>query len=124
MNPPEIQEIGDMLRVNFYRPSYKKSAENDPVNCSVNEQIGDKSAINVPEMSPNVPEMSPNVPLTERKKEIMNILQKNPAETAKNIAAVLKVTEKTIKRDIAELKAEKLLVREGGKNGGYWKVIK
>ncbi len=69
VNPPEIQEIGDMLRVNFYRPSYKKSAENAPVNCpvndpvnencpvncTVNEQIGDKSATNVPKMSPNVP---------------------------------------------------------------------
>ncbi len=79
VNPPEIQEIGDMLRVNFYRPSYKKSAENDPVNCpvndpvnencpvnctvnddcpvncTVNEQIGDKLAINVPKMSPNDP---------------------------------------------------------------------
>lgn len=37
-----LQEIGDLLRVNFYRPSYKKSAIND----SKNEQIGDKSAIN------------------------------------------------------------------------------
>lgn len=37
-----LQEIGDLLRVNFYRPSYKKSAIND----SKNEQIGDKSAVN------------------------------------------------------------------------------
>lgn len=42
VEPPVFEEIGDLLRVNFYRPSYKKSAIND----SKNEQIGDKSAIN------------------------------------------------------------------------------
>ena len=42
VEPPVFEEIGDLLRVNFYRPSYKKSAIND----SKNAQIGDKSAIN------------------------------------------------------------------------------
>lgn len=42
VEPPVFEEIGDLLRVDFYRPSYKKSAIND----SKNEQIGDKSAIN------------------------------------------------------------------------------
>ncbi|MBR1616045.1 MAG: winged helix-turn-helix transcriptional regulator, partial [Treponema sp.] len=50
---PEFLEIGDMLRVNFYRPSYKNNgdksddkAQKTAINQSVGDKNGDKSAIN------------------------------------------------------------------------------
>jgi len=41
---PEFLEIGDMLRVNFYRPSYKKNGDKAQ-KTAIKPQIGDKSAI-------------------------------------------------------------------------------
>lgn len=47
---PEFLEIGDMLRVNFYRPSYKQNgdksgdkAQKTAINQSVGDKNGDKS---------------------------------------------------------------------------------
>lgn len=83
------------------------------------------------EMSPNVPKksekMSPNVPkdsLTEREKRIVELILENKDVTTKKIAEELKVTEKTIKRDISDLKDKLIIERVGGKNGGYWKILK
>lgn len=38
---PEFLEIGDMLRVNFYRPSYQNIGDKS----AINSDVGDKSAI-------------------------------------------------------------------------------
>lgn len=43
---PEFLEIGDMLRVNFYRPSYKKNGDKSgdkAQKTAINSKIGDKS---------------------------------------------------------------------------------
>lgn len=42
---PVFVEIGDMLRVNFYRPSYKNIGDK----TAIKQGIGDKSAINYKE---------------------------------------------------------------------------
>ena len=52
---PVFIEIGDMLRVNFYRPSYKKVGDKSAINQNIgdksviNQKIGDKSVINCKE---------------------------------------------------------------------------
>ena len=49
LDRPEFLEIGDMLRVNFYRPSYKKNGDKSgdkAQKTAINSKIGDKSAIN------------------------------------------------------------------------------
>ena len=66
---------------------------------------------NVPKKSV---EMSLNVPLSDREKSILMILSKKNDSTAKEISNELGVTEKTIKRDIAELKTKHILERVGG----------
>ena len=72
------------------------------------------------EMSPNVPKNS----LTEREKRIVELIFENKDVTTKKIAEELKVTEKTVKRDISDLKDKLIIERVGGKNGGYWKILK
>ena len=83
------------------------------------------------EMSLNVPKnleiMSLNVPkdsLTERQKEIIRIIHEKNSITVKEIAEKLSVTEKTVKRDITNLKEKHIIERIGGKNGGHWEIVK
>jgi len=78
---------------------------------------------NVP-LNQNVPINVPiNVPLTEREKHILDLIKNNANITAKEISEIINVNEKTIKRDITELKNKNILIREGSKKSGTW-VIK
>ena len=132
VNPPEIQEIGDMIRVNFYRPSYKKSVENDPVT----EQVGDKSAINVPVndlVNGNAPENCTvnctvnddcpvNCPVTAQKTYLA--IKENPRLSVRELSKNLGISERTVKNHQKLLKDADLIERIGADKNGYWKVIK
>ena len=78
---------------------------------------------------PNVPNPDtknvPNVPndgISERQKVILNLLRNDGNLTLAQIAKECDVVEKTIKRDIAELKSLKLISREGSTRG-KWHVL-
>lgn len=82
-----------------------------------------------PENVPNVPNPDtqnvPNVPndgISERQKLILNLLKNDGNMTAAKIAEECDVSEKTIKRDIAELKSLKLISRKGSTHG-KWVVL-
>lgn len=71
------------------------------------------------------PENVPNVPndgLSERQNLILNLLKNDGNMTAAKIAEECDVSEKTIKRDIAELKSLKLISRKGSTHG-KWVVL-
>ena len=51
------------------------------------------------------------------------MIQSNPFITIPELATICSVNEKTIKRDIQQLKTRNLLTRIGPDKGGYWKVI-
>ena len=71
----------------------------------------------------NVPKsVTKNVPL-KRMTEIVNLIQKDKNITILQIADILGVSDKTIKRDIAKLKNENKIVRVGSLKGGHWEVI-
>ena len=75
------------------------------------------------ESKKSVPKSVPkNVPL-KRVDEIINLIKKDKNITILQIADLLSVSDKTIKRDITKLKNENRIVRVGGLKGGYWKVI-
>ncbi len=75
------------------------------------------------ESKKSVPKSVPkNVPL-KRVDEIINLIKKDKNITILQIADLLSVSDKTIKRDITKLKNENKIVRVGGLKGGYWKVI-
>ena len=67
---------------------------------------------NVPE---NVPESRPD--------NIIRLMKNNPKITIKEISRILKVNEKTIKRDIKKLKEDRKIKRVGPDKGGYWEVV-
>lgn len=71
------------------------------------------------------PENVPNVPndgISERQKLILNLLKNDGNMTAAKIAEECDVSEKTIKRDIAELKSLKLISRKSSTHG-KWVVL-
>jgi len=70
----------------------------------------------------NVPRNVPkNVPL-KRVAKILSLLGENKNLTIIELANILKVTDKTIKRDIAKLKKENKLIRVGSLKSGHWEV--
>ena len=108
---PEFIEIGDMLRVNFYRPSYKqigdKSAINDKIgdksaiNTTKNDKIGDKSAINY-------------------KEKICNYLSSLPEAKTQDIALFIGLKLSRTKDYLAELVEEGKIISNGAnKNRTY-----
>lgn len=74
--------------------------------------LNKKDAENVPE---NVPE--------NRFNSIIELIKKNTNISMLELSNHLEVNHKTIKRDIAKLKARGLLERIGPAKGGYWKIL-
>lgn len=64
-----------------------------------------------------------NVPkkLTERQSQIIEIIKENPRITRAEIAAILKVTVKTVGRELSSL--SDLVQYVGSKKGGHWELI-
>lgn len=128
-----------MVRINFYRPSYKKSAINAPVNA----QIGDKSATNNENDPVNCPVNCPangndpenctvnctvnddcpvNCPVTA--KETYLAIKENPRLSIHELSKKLGISERTVKNHQKLLKDADLIERIGADKNGYWKVIK
>lgn len=58
--------------------------------------------------------------LTERQRLIMDLVARDTQMTVNAMSEKLGVNEKTIRRDLAALKAAGLLTREGGRKQGAW----
>jgi predicted HTH transcriptional regulator len=56
------------------------------------------------------------------KSEILNYLKKDPTLSAKELATLLNKTQRTIERNIKELREQGLLTREGSDKTGIWIV--
>lgn len=86
-------EIGDLLRVIFYRPSYSSIKQDDPINDLINDPIN-----------------------------LFDLIKQNPSGSYEDYAQKLNVSTATIKRKIAELKSEGKIIREGSNKNGFWKA--
>lgn len=90
---PELLEIGDCFRVNLYRPSYK----------------------------PEVHQSSPK-DLNSTQRKILEMILDNSKVTQTEMAEVLDITTRAVKKNIKELTEEGILERIGSARGGYWNV--
>lgn len=71
----------------------------------------------------NVPLNVPlNVPI-KRLEQILILIKEDNNITIDQLAAICKVSDKTIKRDITKLKEQGLLAREGSLKSGTWKIL-
>ncbi len=80
--------------------------------------------INISDKGANVPLTVPlNVPLNDRKQKILDCIHEKPNITVKEISDMIGVNEKTVKRDISELKEKQIIIRDGSKKTGFWKIL-
>ncbi len=68
------------------------------------------------------PKNDPKNDPKKRAETILKLIQQNRDITVSQLAKEIKVSEKTIKRDITKLKDQNRLQRVG-KKGGYWVVL-
>ena len=63
------------------------------------------------------------IQLTERQRVLLHMIQNNPQIAIPEMSRKTAVTERTIKRDLADLQAQGILRRVGGRKEGYWQVL-
>ena len=73
--------------------------------------------------SQNVGDLS-EIKLTERQQHILNIINESPTITAKKMSEALSVSQRSIERDISELKKKGVIQRYGKDHAGVWVVVK
>ena len=61
--------------------------------------------------------------ITERQQLILNVIKSDDRITVQLMTEKLKVSEKTIRRELSNLQEKGVLVREGGRKSGKWKII-
>lgn len=99
IKPPEFLEIGDLLRVNFYRESYNQNGDKTAINL----ENGDKTAIN----------------LSHKKKIVAYLAEHSNAKT-QDIALHIELKASRTKVYLAELVEEGLIEAHGAnKNRTY-----
>lgn len=62
--------------------------------------------------------------LTERQKVIVNLIKGNDRITIDEMTEKVKVSEKTIRRELSSLYEKGILIREGGRKEGKWVILK
>ena len=104
---PEFLEIGDLLRINFYRPSYTKN--------------GDKSAIN----SENGDKIAEKVPRKCRvsAEKVYRAILENPKSSNKDLCRLLGLSDRAVRNQIKLLKDDGCIIRVGSDKSGYWEVV-
>ena len=60
--------------------------------------------------------------LTERQQKILNLIKESPTITGKQLSETLSVSQRTIERDLSQLKKKGILRHEGKDNDGKWEL--
>lgn len=68
-------------------------------------------------------EMMSETELTERQKNIINLIRQSPSITAKRMSETLSVSSRTIERDLSALQKRSILKHTGKDNDGEWMII-
>ncbi len=59
---------------------------------------------------------------TKSREKIISLLREHPDYTAKKMAGLIGITEKAVEKQLAKLKSEGILLRDGPDKGGAWVV--
>ena len=63
------------------------------------------------------------VQLSERQREICELIEKNPFVSGEQMSVVLSVVPRTIWRDLSAMQKMGVLVREGNTSAGHWVLL-
>lgn len=94
-----------------------KMSETDHQNVRDNDISEEELALEIGE-SPSVKEKK-----KRRKQGIVGLIASNPNITVDMLSEKMGVNEKTIRRDLAELREQGIIEREGGDFGGHWVIF-
>ncbi|MBR6354931.1 MAG: DeoR family transcriptional regulator, partial [Paludibacteraceae bacterium] len=64
-----------------------------------------------------------SVQLTERQRNILDMIQKDSFISAQQMSVVLSVVKRTIERDLADMQRKGVLIREGNTSAGHWVIL-
>ena len=103
---PLFQEIGDMFRVNLFRPQYSSQVD---MNVDMNV-----------DMKPKNGELSYNP--SAAKTAILEVIADNPSVSVKTISEMLLLSQTTVWNHINAMKADGLITRVGSTRGGQWLI--
>lgn len=106
---PEFLEIGDLLRVNLFRPTYKaetNTVEESRESALESDELPCKCTVNVPEIA----------------LKTYSALKENPRATSAELAEILGIALRTVKNHISILKKCGSIERVGSDKSGYWKI--
>ena len=62
--------------------------------------------------------------LSKNEQQILDLIINNNKITREEIATITKLSDRTISRAIRHLQDEKVILREGSKKTGHWKILK
>ena len=68
--------------------------------------------------------MDETMEISDVAKIVYRAIFSSPNDTRVQLIARLKLSESTINRAVSELKRKGLIVREGGKRFGFWKILR
>ena len=80
-------------------------------NVTVNDEIVTQNAKNI------------TVKLTQKQKEILNLINENPHITQAEIASKLNIARETVNRNMQKLQEKKIIQRIGADKNGSWKIL-
>ena len=99
---PEFLEIGDLLRVNLYRATYKAEART------------------VEECRENAEKVPCKCPVSAEK--VYNAIIDNPRSSNKDLCTILGLSDRAVRNQIKILKDSGFIERVGSDKVGYWKI--
>ncbi len=76
----------------------------------------------VSDVTSSVTSLSP-VQLTEKQKNILELIRKNSRFSIKEMSLALSLVERTIKRHLADMQKKGVLIREGNTSAGHWVIL-
>ena len=112
---PEFLEIGDMLRVNFYRPSYTKSGDKTAINSENGDKNGDKVAINAKKGDKTA---------IKFKELILNYLRNNKEARSQELSLYIGLKISRTKVYLSELVEEGKIVANGANKNRTYSLVK
>ena len=111
---PEFLEIGDMLRVNFYRPSYTKNGDK----TAINSENGDKMAINTKNG-----DKSGDKTAIKFKNRILEYLKDNKEARSQELSLCIGLKISRTKVYLSELVEEGKIVANGANKNRTYSLI-
>ncbi len=79
-------------------------------------------ALNKQNVGENVGDVSV-IELTERQRKIVNLISNDPTISATRMSVMMSVIKRTVERELAALRKQGVIAREGNARTGHWRII-